>query len=220
LLRHLEDVGFDGAPQALGVDRDGCEILTFIPGETIPASLDGFRSDETLRQVAQLLKSYHDATATFEPPRNAAWQRDIGAPITGEVICHNDIGPYNTVAVEGSPIAFIDFDCAAPGPREWDIAHALWRFVPLYGDEAFGTPAERARRITVFCDAYGFRNQRSILATIERRQTAMYDTLQAWAARYAPTFLNLWRDQPQAETMRDLHYFRCHRAELEAFLSW
>jgi aminoglycoside phosphotransferase (APT) family kinase protein len=220
LLRHLEESGFEGAPRALGVDRDGCEMLTFIAGDVMPASLEGIGSDDILRQVAKLVKRYHDATATFEPPSHAAWQYDIGAPFTGEVICHNDLGPYNTVALDGRPVAFIDFDCAAPGPREWDIAHALWRFVPLYGEDAFGTSAERARRITVFCDAYGAMNRRGILAMIERRQVAMYETLRAWSVRHAPAFLNLWRDQPQQETMRDLHYFRSHRAELEAFVGY
>src|SRR5436305_15285139 len=66
LLRHLDAVGFDGAPRAHGVDRHGREMLTFIPGDTIPASLEGFRSEEVLRQAAQLLRRYHDATTTFE----------------------------------------------------------------------------------------------------------------------------------------------------------
>ena len=29
LLRHLEDVGFDGAPRVLGVDAEGREVLTY-----------------------------------------------------------------------------------------------------------------------------------------------------------------------------------------------
>jgi hypothetical protein len=35
LLRHLEEVGFDGAPRVLGIDEQGREILTFIE-ETSP----------------------------------------------------------------------------------------------------------------------------------------------------------------------------------------
>jgi aminoglycoside phosphotransferase (APT) family kinase protein len=44
------------------------------------------------------------------------------------------VGPHNTVYRGGRPVAFIDWDFAAPAPREWDIAYALWRFVPLYDD--------------------------------------------------------------------------------------
>ena len=32
LLRHLEKVGFDGAPRLLGVDEQGREVLGYIPG--------------------------------------------------------------------------------------------------------------------------------------------------------------------------------------------
>lgn len=58
LLRHLESVGFDGAPRVLGIDDQGREILTFIPGE------EGWNnpwSDEALIQAAQLIRRYHDA---------------------------------------------------------------------------------------------------------------------------------------------------------------
>ncbi len=33
LLRHLEQVDFQGAPRALGMDRHDREILSFIPGD-------------------------------------------------------------------------------------------------------------------------------------------------------------------------------------------
>lgn len=43
LLKHLENVGFAGAPRVLDVDVDGNEVLTFIDGEagslTYPAAL-------------------------------------------------------------------------------------------------------------------------------------------------------------------------------------
>jgi len=32
VLRHLEDVGFDGAPRARGFDDQARERLTFLPG--------------------------------------------------------------------------------------------------------------------------------------------------------------------------------------------
>jgi hypothetical protein len=35
LLRHLEAVGFDGAPRLLGIDAQGREVLTYLPGEVI-----------------------------------------------------------------------------------------------------------------------------------------------------------------------------------------
>ena len=37
LLRHLEHVGFDGAPRFLGVDEDGREVLSYIAGDAVIA---------------------------------------------------------------------------------------------------------------------------------------------------------------------------------------
>lgn len=36
LLRHLERVGFPGAPRVLGIDTQGREILSLLPGQTAP----------------------------------------------------------------------------------------------------------------------------------------------------------------------------------------
>ena len=35
LLHYLEEVGFTGAPKALGIDRQGREILSFLAGNTV-----------------------------------------------------------------------------------------------------------------------------------------------------------------------------------------
>ncbi len=132
LLRHLADAGFGGAPRFLGIDRHGREVLSFIEGEVtaghVPAGL------------------YHDAALTgARPPAAAVPRRDRrtrpctprGLAVPGRragdrpVICHNEVGPYNTVYRGGRPVAFIDWDCAAPAPPERDIAYAMWRFVPL-----------------------------------------------------------------------------------------
>ena len=59
------------------------------------------------------------------------------------------------------PVAFIDWDTAAPGPRVWDLALAAWRWVPFCRDEkcrAIGLPAgstEKARRFRLLLGAYG-----------------------------------------------------------------
>jgi len=55
--------------------------------------------------------------ASFTPPAGAAWQQIAAFPGGGEVICHNDLAPWNTVFARERPVAFIDWDLAAPGPR-------------------------------------------------------------------------------------------------------
>ncbi len=219
LLRHLEAVGFDGAPRVLGIDARGREMLTFVPGETIPHSLAGYRSDDMLARVAALLRRCHDATANFHPSPSAAWRSGVGAPTAAEVICHNDIAPWNTVVADGQPVAFIDWDFAAPGRRIWDVAYALWRFVPLYPDEVYGDLAERARRIRLFCDAYGLEDRRGLTAVIEWRQAVHYSTLAGWADAGVPVFERLWREGHGEAMLRDVAWMRAHRRELEALLS-
>jgi hypothetical protein len=46
LLRHLEVVGFDGAPQYRGTDARGREMLTYVPGE-VPADLGNYDDERS-----------------------------------------------------------------------------------------------------------------------------------------------------------------------------
>lgn len=218
LLRHLEAAGFEGAPRVLGFDEKGREVLTYVEGQTGHSSLRDVSSDGSLVGVARLARRYHDAVAGFHAPPDATWQFTVGAPKEGDVICHNDLAPYNTVFDGVRPIAFIDWDFAAPGPRIWDVAYALWRFAPLYGEEIFGPPQERARRMALFCDAYGLAERNHLLDTIERRQRVLYDTLEAWGRAGVPGFAAMWREGHGDGILRDIAYLRLHRTELEALL--
>ncbi|MFC5817854.1 phosphotransferase enzyme family protein [Nonomuraea harbinensis] len=157
LLGHLAARGFTGAPRAHGLDGRGREILDFVPGTVACDPVPPYvRDDATLRAVAGLLRAYHDATTGFTPPGDAAWYFPPREP--AEVVCHADIAPYNCVFRDGAPVAFIDFDTAHPGPRLWDVAYAAYRFVPLtaqgHGEAPTPVP-EQARRLGLFCDAYG-----------------------------------------------------------------
>jgi hypothetical protein len=120
------------------------------------------------------------------------------------------------VFVGARPVALIDWDFAAPAPRAWDVAYALWRFVPLYGSVAFGGPAEQARRIRLFCDAYGLAERQGLLEVVERRQQALHDTLVAWGQAGAPAFAAMLRDGHADGIRDDIAYLRRNRALLEA----
>ena len=74
VLRHLEAVGFDGAPRVLGFDERGREVLSYLPGETVGerSPWPGWVSaDETLVQVGQWLRRLHDTMTDFVPPDDA-----------------------------------------------------------------------------------------------------------------------------------------------------
>jgi hypothetical protein len=218
LLRHLEARGFDAAPRAQGRDQAGREILSYLPGHTAPASLQGIEADDVLAAIARLARRYHDAVADFVAPADAAWQFTIGAPRTGDLICHNDIAPWNIVFDGARPLGLIDWDFAAPAPRAWDIAYALWRCVPLYSDQKFGGPTTQARRIKLFCDSYGLTDRRGLLDTIERRQQALHDTLVEWGQIGVPGFAEMLRDGHADGIRNDIAYLRDQRAALEALI--
>jgi hypothetical protein len=215
LLEHLERAGFANAPRVLGIDRDGREILSYVDGFVpyAPEIPDEIWSDHALVTSARLVRSYHDAVRDFVPPADAAWRFLPGAPRHGEIICHNDLAPWNTVYRGWVPVSFIDWDFAAPAPALWDIAYAAWRFVPLYYDGTPRTsrlrngaatpsggrasepadPRNYARRLRLFCDAYGLDDRSQLLDVILDRQQVMYDTVRIWGEAGVPGFAEMWR---------------------------
>lgn len=218
LLRHLEAVGFSGAPRLLGVDGQDREILSFVDGDAGSPTLDGIDGDDVLIAVARLTRAYHDAVATFQPPPAARWPVAIGAPATGPIICHNDIAPWNTIFRNGEPVAIIDWDLAAPAPATWDIAYALWRYIPLYPDDRFGPPEERARRAALFCDAYGLVDRAGLVDTIIQRQHSAYDTVEQWGRAGRPGFAQLYAVNLHAGALDDIAYVERHAAVLRRML--
>ena len=222
LLRHLDRRGFDGAPRVRGIDPRGREVLTFIEGETDgPGNPGWVWSESALVEAARLIRRYHDACRGFDPPVGAAWQVMAGAPAHGEIICHNDLAPFNTVYRNGVPRGLLDWDLAAPGPPVWDIAYAAWRFVPLYGEPAVGgwssDPTGRAARLRLLCDTYGLTagERAGLVATIERRMRCSLDTLVEWGAAGVPGWAEMWRARTHADGMlRDLAYVAAHRRAL------
>lgn len=160
LLRHLERTGFAAAPRFCGVDERGWEMLTYIEG-VVPHNASERRwTDDQLRRVAALLRTFHDATAGTE----------LAGP--HEVVCHNDFAPWNVVLVNEIPAAMIDFDEAAPGSRIRDVSYAVWCWLNL-GDERFAAE-EQGRRIRLFCDEYGLTDRDNLIAEFFERQREIH----------------------------------------------
>jgi len=175
LLVHLHGKGIDFVPRPLGMDDEGREILTFLPGTVGQSPLaECHRGDEILIQAARMLRLIHDATVEIAPNLHTGWRAPVRQPV--EVICHGDFAPYNCVFIDGKLTGVFDFDFAHAGPREWDLAYALYRFVPLADPavtEGFGTPIEQARRMRTFCDAYGLQDRSRLYGYILARIDSM-----------------------------------------------
>jgi hypothetical protein len=153
LLRHLERVGFAGAPRVVG---DG---YSFVAGESPHPHA---WTDEAVGGVGRLLRGLHDATATFELPTGAVWQPNWLRELDGEdiVIGHCDPGPWNIVGEQGRPEAFIDWEFAGPVDRLWELAETVWLNAQLVDDDIAdrqGLPdaTARARQARTIIDGYG-----------------------------------------------------------------
>lgn len=216
LLRHLEAVGFEGSPRVIGMDEKGREVLAYIEGDAPTGYPDPMPEyvwhDTTLVAAAKLLHRYHDAQAGFASPEAARW-RMPGSE--NEVICHNDVAPFNAVFRERRLFAMIDFDLAGPGRRIWDVATGIWRWVPVYMDTD-PTLHERARRIRLFCDAYGLGpERRDVIDVLLQRQRAVRELARVEAARGDPGFAKIWSWFPDDSFMVEgIAFVEEHRAEL------
>lgn len=157
-LRELYARGFSKVQRPLGFDEQGREILSYVEGRAgHPPITEDIASDDALVAVATTIREFHDLSAGYV---GSGWS-DAAADPSGdvEVICHNDIAPFNVVYDGRDVVAIIDWDGAAPGRRVWDLAYAAWRLVPLHRPEyaePLGWPAlDRARRLALFASAYG-----------------------------------------------------------------
>ena len=167
LLKHLEDVGFAGAPRFLGIDSAGREVLTYIEGEVAGRPRPAWIADEDrLVSVGRLVRAYDDAAATFVVPPGA--EPDPGLPdppgippappYPPELIGHVDITPENVVFRDGQAVALIDFDLAKWATRADEMFSAMVWWAPLR-DPADVDPLLRdvdaPRRCRLLADAYG-----------------------------------------------------------------
>ena len=181
LLNHLEARGFGGAPRFLGIDSAGRETLSFIAG-SVPPELGAF-SDGQIVAAARLLRQLHDATVD-SPLRDGH-----------EVVCHGDASPCNCVFVEGTPVAFIDFDDAHPGSRLEDVAYAAWLWLDIGNDEL--SVELQGRRVAAFFRSYGL-DSACAIESITTAQAAL-------SARTGSPGVRAWADSCRAwvENHRD-----------------
>ncbi|MFI7705121.1 phosphotransferase [Nonomuraea sp. NPDC049480] len=170
LLRHLERKGFEGAPRVLGIDSAGREILTYMDGDTIGDRSEWpewTRTDDTLVQVAEWLRAYHEAVADFVPSADAYWR--TGAQWSpGTIIGHNDAGPCNAAWRSGRLAGFFDWDFAGPTTVDSDVAWLALCWVPLHArdvaaSEGFTDYEARPARLRLFLETYGWTGDPEIL---------------------------------------------------------
>ncbi len=222
LLRHLEEVGFDGAPRVLGVDDTGREVLSYVPGEavTAPAPAWGL-TDAALASVGRLVRRFHEAAASFDPTP-FTWPHAAPAPFRGPGMAHNDPNLDNVVFRDGRAVALIDFDLAAPGAAVWDVAAVARLWTPLRdpADTADGRRHRELARLRMLVDAYGLdaADRARMLTAVLDNHEWMCDIVRAGASAGVPGFAEYWTPEAEARNARARDWLRDNAAAVAAAL--
>lgn len=191
------------------MDERGREVLSYVEGHVPwsgeePAEL---WSPDTLAAVGALVRELHELTA------GTALAADH------EVVCHNDLSPKNTVYRLGTdprPVAFLDWDIAAPGERLADVAHTCWQYTGLGPGRS--DPGTAGLLVRAVADGYGLTDRSRLVDRILRWQEDCWRGIDAGIAAGDQRFDRL-RDAGAAEAVHAQQRWTAeHRAALEAGL--
>jgi Ser/Thr protein kinase RdoA (MazF antagonist) len=164
VLRHLEDAGAPWAPRPLGIDEQGLEVVSWIPGET---ATTGEQVD--VLALARIVRELHDVTVDLVDP--------------SECVVHDDLQPRNIVVRSGRPVGLIDWEQARPGRRVEDVANLCWSFIEPRPER---DPSEIGRRWRLVIDAYALDDRHLLVPTVLARTDACADAIERCAARGSP----------------------------------
>ncbi len=218
LLAHLAAVGFDGAPRVLAVSPP-TEVLTYMEGQAaVPPLADDMLTDAALVSVADLLRRYHRAAASFDPA-GYVWPRPIPARFRTGLVSHNDVHPANLVFRDGRAVALIDFDWAGPGSATWDFASTARYWAPLADDEdiADSRQGRALERFRIFLHASGLSQagRRRVAEAVVPNHDWTYAIVAEAAAAGHRGFADHGR-RVAAETTRARRWCVRHRSDLLA----
>lgn len=187
--------GSVNVPSVLGQDAQGRQVTEFIPGRLAIDSAPLTHAE--LGRVGAMVRAIHDASETFTPDPDMLWSTPIPSP-GGDLICHNDLAPWNLIL--GERWTFIDWDGAAPSTRLWDLAYAAQAFTLSNTRQP---PQEAAQNLAAFVDGYAADAalRAALPAAMQRRAAAMYDLLKSsykagkepWGTMYADGHGDHWR---------------------------
>ena len=146
--------------------------------------------------VADLLRRYHLAAASFDPA-GYSWPRPIPAQFRTGLVSHNDVHPANLVFRDGRAVGLIDFDLAGPGSAAWDFATAARNWAPLKDDQDI-TDSRRGRvleRFRIFLLASGLRraDRRRVAEAVVANHDWTYAIVTEAAAAGHQGFADHWR---------------------------
>jgi hypothetical protein len=228
-LRHLESVGFAGAPRYLGRDAQGRDVLDFIAGDVAGDPPEPWAAaDDVLPGVGRLLRSLHDASAGWRPDvdfdAGAAGRPRAPLP-DGEprLVAHRDVTPQNVVFRAGEAFALVDFDLVNWTTRSVDLANTAMHWIPL-SDPQDRPPVydgiDVARRLRLLLDGYGADavSADAVLAACAIRFAGLYDSMRWNAEQLGGGWARMWDDGVGDKIRRRAAWFTAVRPGLRAAL--
>jgi hypothetical protein len=225
LLRHLADVGFEGAPRFLGVDEQQREVLSFLPGTpVVPPYPDWALTDEALVSVADLVRAYHRAASAFDPAPYR-WPPSPPPPFVdggSALVSHNDLNLDNVVFRDGHAVALIDFNLTNPGSRLWDVACAARLWAPLRPATAIDD-ARRGRaldRFRLFADSYGVADadRPRLVEAVRQNHGWFRELIRSHAEEGHAVFAEHWNPAARERARRDVRWFADNEQAMRAAL--
>ena len=184
-------------PRPLPAQEDGRERLSFVPGDVpIPPYPPWAQTDEALASLATLMRQFHNAAGAVMA--QGVWSSELADPQGGPIICHNDVCLENVVFRNGSAIAFLDWDFAAPGRPVYDLAQMARMCVPVDDDVSASrlgwVKANTPARLRLVSDAYGLGGEarRELLSVMDdsMRSGGLFVLQRVEAGD--PNFIRMW----------------------------
>jgi hypothetical protein len=223
LLEHLERVGFDGAPRFLGKDDRGREVLSFVAGEAAVEPVPGWAlTDAALVSVAELLRGYHDAVASFDGGAHT-WPHAVPTRFRGVIVSHNDPNLDNVVFADGRAVALIDFDLASPASAAWDVACAARLWAPLRDerDVPLSLRGRTLARLRLFADAYRMprRDRGRLVDAMVHTHDWCYGVVQTAVASGHESFGEMWTHGGAGRARRTRNWIVAHGEEMRSALA-
>lgn len=163
LLQHVAARGVPCVPRVLGHDSRGREVLTFLRGVVVDVDSEAL-TEQQIVSVTRWVQTLHAAVSDFSSP--GPWRMLPSERKPNEIICHNDVAPYN-ICFNGDVLAGVfDWDMAGPNTPLIDLGFLAWNAVPLWRDLS---PAVCARRLDLIAQSYAGPSSEEILhATVSR----------------------------------------------------
>lgn len=157
VLAHLRSAGFDLAPEPLGTDARGREVVSFLPGATAsrpwrPVLL----REEGVHEVAAAVVALGEALATYVLRPDDVWRHGGVPGRASTTLRHGDVGLWNTVWTGDRITGIIDWDYLEPAPPSWDLAQLCWYALPVrptrWADHGFDGEPDLDRRLAVIAE--------------------------------------------------------------------